>query len=107
MQSSNAQLEVLFFTRTSFAQKEFKTNNQANEESGAFGDVLEKAFWNGLLFEMLPELNDDGNKEENKFLWQLNNYNSSLWMNLSSEPHPVDPSLSVDPYQFLRIFISN
>jgi hypothetical protein len=52
-------------------------------------------------------LNDDGNKEENKFLWQLNNYNSSLWMNLSSEPHPVDPSLSVDPYQFLRIFISN
>lgn len=107
MQSSNAQLEVLFFTGTSFAQKEFKTNNQANEKSGAFGDALEQAFWNGLLFEMLPELNDDSNKEERKFLWQLNNYNSSLWMNLSSEPRPVDLSLSVDPYQFLKISISN
>lgn len=106
MKPLNTQHEVLFFTKTTFARKEFASKDEIVNKRDSLEDALEKAFWDGLLFEMLPELNNESDGEK-KFLWQVNNYNSSLWMNMGNKPFVVDQHMSVDPHQFLGISLTN
>lgn len=107
MKIQNLQQEILFFTGTTFAQKEFESKDPSSGKNSSLEDALEQAFWDGLIFEMLPELDSKSANEEPKFLWQVNNYSSSLWMNLSNVPMLCDQQTSVDPYQFLKKSIIN
>jgi hypothetical protein len=107
MKKQTVQQEILFFTGTTFAQKEFEVRNQAAKKPSSLEDALEQAFWDGMIFEMLPELDSKHSGEERKFLWQINNYSSSLWMNMSSVPMLYDQHTSLDPYQFVKTTIIN
>jgi hypothetical protein len=107
MKLATTQLEVLFFTGTTFAHKELHTKYSAGHRPVSEQEALVQAFWNGMLFEMLPELDAGNFKEEKKFLWQVNNYNHSLWLNLCNTLSPVDNPLSVDPYKFTRTSVIN
>ena len=108
MDPENIQHEILFFTGTSFAQKEFRNSEQTpTERNLSLTDKLEQAFWNGLLFEMLPELKTTDEDDRQKYLWQINVYRSALWLNLGKLPESVDCRYSVDPYQFYGKTIIN
>ena len=107
MKPVNNQLEVLFLTGTTFAKNEFESNHAENNKVFSREDMLENAFWNGLLFELLPELKPENSLKEKTFLWAINNYHSSLWLNLCNEPFMADSTTSVDPHQFIKSFIIN
>ena len=96
----NVQQEVLFFTGTTFAQKELKSNDPSVSSQIPFTDQLENAMWNGLLFEMLPELKEETIDQKKIFLWQINNCRAFININLGSSPVPADQQFSVDPYRF-------
>ena len=101
MKQANTQQEILFFTGTSFAQAELKPIDPATSSSSAAGQ-LEHAIWNGLLFELLPELNKKNNEGEKLFLWQVNSGDSFIWVSLSNPPEPLDQQFSVDPHLFSK-----
>lgn len=107
MKPVNNQLEVLFLTGTTFAKNEFESKNAGNHNGFSREDLLENAFWNGLLFEMLPELKPDSSLKEKTFLRAVNNYHSSLWLNLCSETFTAESASSVDPHQFIKSTIIN
>lgn len=96
----NTQQEVLFFTGTTFAQTELKSNDPSVSGQIPLTDQLENACWNGLLFEMLPELKEENADQKNLFLWQINNYGASMCISMGNSPAPVDQEFSVDPYLF-------
>ena len=96
----NIQQEVLFFTGTTFAQTDLKSTNISVNRQMKLTDQLENSFWNGLLFEMLPELKEENTDEKYLFLWQINNYGASMCISIGNSPAPVDHQFSVDPYQF-------
>lgn len=107
MKRTTIQQEVLFFTGTSFAQKELHFKNPAADQKASQHDKLEMAFWNGLLYEMLPELKAGKDNKQKSFLWQINTYNASLWLNLGNKPGQIDHEYSVDPYQFVAGLLHN
>ena len=103
----NTQQEVLFFTGTTFAQTELQSNDPSGCAQITLADQLENAFWNGLLFEMLPELKEENTDLKNLFLWQINNYAASMCISMGNSPEPVDQQFSVDPHRFLQTTFFN
>lgn len=100
MKSKNTQQEILVFTQTSFVQKALIENIGNNKKSCA--EELEKAFWNGILNEMLAELMlpTQGRKSEIS-IWQITTGESSLLIDMAGAPDIVQDSHSINPYLFL------
>ena len=101
MKSKNIQQEILVFTQTSFAQKALIENIGNNKKSYP-AEELEKAFWNGMLNEMLVELMlpKQGRKSEIS-IWQISIGESSLLIDMAGAPDIVQDSHSINPYLFL------
>jgi hypothetical protein len=101
MKSKNIQQEILVFTQTSFVQKALIENIGNNKKSYP-AEEFEKAFLNGMLNEMLPELMlpKQGRKSEIS-LWQISTGESSLLIDMVEAPDTVQDSHSINPYLFL------
>ena len=101
MKSKNIQQEILVFTQTSFVQKALIENIGNNKKSYP-AEEFEKAFWNGMLNELLPELMlpKQGRKSEIS-IWQISTGESSLLIDMAEAPDIVQDSHSINPYLFL------
>src|SRR4030095_2396479 len=107
MKPKNIQQEILVFTETSFAQKTLLEKRESDERVSP-GEELEKAFWNGMLNEMLPELMlpIQGQRVE-IFIWQISTGESSLLIDLAETPDIAKDSDSINPYLFLSALQMN
>ena len=101
MKSKNIQQEILVSTQTSFVQKALIENIGNNKKSYP-AEEFEKAFLNGMLNEMLPELvlPKQGRKSEIS-IWQISTGESSLLIDMAEAPDIVQDSHSINPYLFL------
>ena len=107
MKSKNIQQEILVYTETSFAQKTLVEKRDIDERVSP-SEELEKAIWNGMLNEMLPELMlpIQGGKSE-IYIWQICTGESSLLIDMAETPNIVKDSHSINPYLFLSALKMN
>jgi len=88
-------------TNSSLSKRSFSEKN--NSEGKLFSNVerLEQACWNGMLEEFLPGLvlTVEG---KTLFLWEIQNANSFLHIDLCDQPDYINREFSIDPYIFLN-----
>lgn len=96
------QQEILLMTNSSLVRTNLCDKNSF-ETNRIFSNVerLEQACWNGLLEDFLPGLLV---KVEGRtlFLWEIQNANSFLHINLCDQPAFLNRENSIDPYIFLN-----
>lgn len=98
MNTDILQQEILLVTGTSFSQRQLcDRDGKKDGKDLPESEKLEKAVWDGLLDDVLPEL-----VTNNKLhIWQIGDTESSLLIELSEYPSK-QKQFSINPYYFLR-----
>jgi hypothetical protein len=105
MKTKNMQQEILLFTTSTLVQRAWCEKDASSKESFFFShEQLENGCWNGLLYEMIPEVMQIKGKF---FLWQLNAGKFFLSIELGEQPVSVDHIFSIDPYLFKETINNN
>ena len=103
MNTDIIQQEILVVTGTTFSQKQLCDRDGKNESKDLpEGEKLEKAIWDGLLDELLPEVITN----KKLHIWQIWNTEFSLQIELSEYPKSERWS-SINPHYFLRNMKNN
>jgi len=91
--------EILLFKGTSFSKLEFASQDKYNKRPGAHAPVedLEKACWEGRLFEILPELSIDPIDGYKMYIWNIHVTKRSLLIQQGTDPSLDDTAFSIDP----------
>ena len=96
--------EILLFTGTHFCSRPLCKRNTYHEKNDIYSSMeeLEKACWDGMLQEMLPELFEKFVQRGNNYVWNTVSGVNFLCVNMGSTPLPVEKETSIDPYFFLH-----
>jgi hypothetical protein len=96
MNTDILQQEILLLTGTSFSQWQLCDRDGKNDSKDLSEcEKLEKAAWDGLLDELLPEIITN----KKLHIWQIGDTESSLQIELSEYPSRQKP-FSINPYYF-------
>lgn len=108
MKPTNTHHEILLFAGTSLAGKEL-ADNEVNSHGKKFSAIeeLEKACWNGIIYEMFPEILGSLYPKCESFLWNVLTGNNFLYINIGPEPVTADFETSIDPYFFMMNVCEN
>lgn len=100
--------EILLFTGTSFTNKQL-TNTEENRNGRKYSAIeeLEKACWNGILYEMFPELLGCTYPKCQSFLWHVLTGKNFLYINIGATPALAEHETSIDPYFFMMNVCEN
>ncbi|HEY7160629.1 MAG TPA: hypothetical protein VH815_05185, partial [Acidobacteriota bacterium] len=75
--------EVLLSTSSSFCSRQFcKRDDSEDNNDYAAMEELEKACWDGMLYEMLPELAGNPVQNRNNYIWNTTSGVNFLCINL-------------------------
>jgi hypothetical protein len=107
MKKNNTQQEILLLTGTWFAQRQWVEKDMDEEGGFSTKDLLEKACWDGLIKDILPEVDVTLVPGKKLWLWQIMPTKSFLELRLSDFPVPIDNCDSIDPYSFLKTACKN
>lgn len=100
------QLELLIFTSTRFASKQFHKKYERNAPGKHnVHENLEDACWDGLFREMLPGLCNEPGGVKKLTLWKVTQGNHFLDLEYAVHPQKKEKRFSVDPYLFLQLQI--
>lgn len=104
MKAHNHYYEVLLFSDTQFASREFcfKKDKQDNRKLSQ-KDELEKACWAGILCDVLPEIVGNGMTRNENYIWNIVSGYHYLHINLGPVPFSPENEFSIDPYFFLSV----
>ena len=98
METKSTQQEILLLTGTRFSgRQEYQEMNPGAEGHLTCNERLEEACWNGLLYEMLPEISAKTSDGKNLRLWQIRAAESFLELELGESPERKDDDFSIDP----------
>ena len=102
MKTISTHHEILLFTGTGFASKQL-ADNEENSHGKKFSAIeeLEKACWNGVIYEMFPEILGSLYPKCASFLWQVLTGKNFLYINIGPNPVMAEHSASIDPYFFM------
>ena len=95
------QQEILLKTDTQFAHRQWAEKDIAGSENLSAIEKLEKACWDGLLKEMIPELDITLVPIRKLWLWQVYQTRSFLALDFNEYPGPIENYASIDPHLFL------
>jgi hypothetical protein len=107
MKDISTQQEILLVTGTSFSKRQWSEKDPSNDQPITEQEQLEKACWDGLLKELLPEIfekNDDG---RDLYIWQISEVGSFIELELCDYPHSFEKIYSINPYSFLSEIFYN
>lgn len=104
MKSEIINQEILLFTGTGFRSRSFSERDSDHDSCYNYSSVeeLEKACWNGMLQEMLPELVGNSMQRSNNYVWNTASGVNFFCINIGTNPLPVEKETSIDPYYFLH-----
>ena len=96
--------EILLFTGTSFSRREFCSRNDEKDNGRKFSPIeeLEKACWDGMLYEMLPEILGSFSNKCESFIWHIVSGVHFLRINIGPQLDETESETSIDPYLFLE-----
>jgi hypothetical protein len=107
MKPKSAQQEVLLNTDTEFAHRQWN-DKDLKDSAGLTGiEQLEKACWDGLVKELIPELDITLHSQKKLWLWQIHATQSFLALDFYESPGPKEWETSIDPYLFLSEIRTN
>ena len=103
MNPQNTTQEILLFTGTSFANRELCNTDAENIETMSMSphEKLEKACWDGLLGERLPDLVRPTHSKVEGLIWKIITADNFLCINMGAYNAPVMNESSIDPYCFI------
>jgi len=102
MEHHGTNQEILLITGSSFYSRQFcKRDESDTRDDLSSMEELERACWNGMLHEILPELVGNYSAHAASFIWNTASGVNFLCVNISSSPAPPDKKTSIDPYYFL------
>jgi hypothetical protein len=101
--------EILLVTDSNFNSRQFSKRDGNNEESknNSAIEELEKACWDGMLNELLPELAGYSSRSNKNFIWNIASGSHSLYISIGPCPMPGKNETSIDPYFFLTDTLKN
>jgi hypothetical protein len=101
MKTISTQQEILVITGTSFSRRQWSEKNNSASPFASEREELEKACWNGLIKELLPEIfeKEDG---ADLFLWQICQAESFIELEFSEYPGMTEKLFSINPYLFMQ-----
>ena len=107
MKPRNIQQEVLLNTRTHFAHTQW--SDKVSDESSKLSPIekLEKACWDGLVKELIPEVDITLDTDKKLWLWQVHETQSFLAMDFFEFPGPKENADSIVPCLFLQTAFMN
>ncbi|MBS1600906.1 MAG: hypothetical protein JST75_21980 [Bacteroidetes bacterium] len=100
MKQQAIQQEILLVLGTSFSAREC-AEKDSNTTLLSDKERLERACWNGLLHEMLPEIFEEADGDERLYLWRIKTSSNFLELELGQINYYMDAYFSIDPYSFL------
>ena len=101
MEQNITQQEVLLNTDTQFAHRQWAERDIKGSENLSAIEKLEKACWDGLVKELLPELDITLVPVKKLWLWQVHETRSFLALDFYEYPGPKEKYASIDPYLFM------
>lgn len=101
MKPISTQQEILLVTGTSFSKNEGVEKDISEKLTSSEKEQLEKACWNGLIKERLPEILEKTSSGKELFLWQVIETVSFIELDLGEYPQAIEKSGSINPYSFL------
>lgn len=107
MEPNATQQEVLLITDTAFAHRPWAERNGDGQARLSAIEQLEKACWDGLLREMMPELGTEMNPATKLWLWQVHRTSAFLALDFCEFPEPKDNGSSIDPRVFMLVHNDN
>ena len=94
--------EILLFTGNSFSRRECCSRDETDKDRKLSPvEELEKACWNGMLFEMLPEILGSCHVKRESFLWDIMSGNNFLRISLGPTPTITENETAIDPYFYM------
>lgn len=103
MKAYSTHQEILLITGTSFSSREIQENNDTSGKKNLSEiERLEKACWNGLVLEMLPEIVMKSATDKDLYLWEVKEGSSFLELHYGDVPTESETQFSIDPYAFLK-----
>ena len=102
MKTSNIHHEILLFTGTNLVSNQL-ADTEVNSHDKKFSVIeeLEKACWNGIVFEMFPEILGSLYPKCESFLWHVLTGKNFLYINIGPNPVTAEYDTSIDPYFFM------
>jgi hypothetical protein len=102
MKTTSYHHEILLFTGTSLANRQL-TSTKENSTGRTYSRVeeLEKACWDGILYEMFPEILGSSYPKCKSFLWHILPGKNFLYINIGENPVSAEHETSIDPYFFM------
>jgi hypothetical protein len=104
MKTEPTRHEILLFTRTSFASRELcsRTDEKDNDRKLSSIEKLEKACWEGMLYEMYPELPGSFATRCEIFIWNISRGENFLCIEMGGTPESLKKETAINPYYFLQ-----
>jgi hypothetical protein len=96
-----AQQEILLNTETQFAHRQWADNDPGSSANLSAIQKLEKACWDGLVKELIPELDITLDTDKKLWLWDIHETHTFLALDFYEYPGPKDEDASIDPNLFL------
>jgi hypothetical protein len=100
--------EILLLTGTSLTNRQF-TNTEGNSQGRKYSAIeeLEKACWDGILYEMFPEILGSTYPKCESFLWHVLTGKNFVYINIGATPVMAEHETSIDPYFFVMNLVEN
>lgn len=92
--------EVLLFMGTSFSKKQLCEKDCKQPDNSLTGQ-LQRACWNGLIFEILPDILDYPAQTSSIYTWEVTPAEHFIDVKIGAAPYSVEYGMSVNPYFFL------
>ena len=100
MKQKATNYEVLLVTSTSFSKRQFCERDSQQPNDSLTGQ-LQRACWNGLAFELLPDIVERLSPKSDCYTWEVTPVENFIDVKMGAAPYEFDYAMSVSPYCFL------
>ena len=95
--------EILLFTGTTHTNREFCSRDEENNwyKTASAKERLEKACWDGMLYEMFPEILGSFSAKCESFIWHIMSGKNYLRISMGPASTVMENETTIDPYFFM------
>jgi len=101
--------EILLFTGTAFSHRSFSRKDEYYNGTNKLSELeeLERSCWEGLLYEMFPEILGSFSSKCESFIWHIMSGKNFLSISIGPVPPGIENETTIDPYFFMATIREN
>lgn len=102
MKQTTIHHEILFYTSSSFSRRCVCGREEKDtDKKFLLGEDLERACWDGMLYEMFPEILGSFSTKCESFIWHIMKGKNCLRIRIGPTSVRRGDAASIDPYFFM------